>query len=56
MDLTAFQALTFDVYGTLIDWETGIVDALQPWAERNGLAADRADLQLHLARDFEGYR
>ncbi|KAG8678136.1 hypothetical protein FRC08_018041, partial [Ceratobasidium sp. 394] len=25
-----FKALCFDVYGTLIDWESGIVDALQP--------------------------
>ena len=28
--LTDFRALTFDCYGTLIDWETGIWDALQP--------------------------
>lgn len=28
--LTEFQVLTFDCYGTLIDWETGIWDALQP--------------------------
>ena len=25
-----FSALTFDCYGTLIDWESGIWDALQP--------------------------
>jgi 2-haloacid dehalogenase len=25
-----FEVLTFDCYGTLIDWETGIVDALRP--------------------------
>ncbi|TIW95209.1 MAG: haloacid dehalogenase type II [Mesorhizobium sp.] len=30
MDLARFKALTFDVYGTLIDWETGIWNALQP--------------------------
>lgn len=30
MKLTAFKALTFDCYGTLIDWETGILAALQP--------------------------
>ena len=29
-DLAEFSALTFDCYGTLIDWETGIWDALQP--------------------------
>ncbi|MDZ7713571.1 MAG: HAD-IA family hydrolase [Rhodovibrio sp.] len=50
MDLTAFQALTFDVYGTLIDWETGIADALAPWAERNGVPADRAQLLGAFAR------
>jgi 2-haloacid dehalogenase len=30
MRLTDFKALTFDCYGTLIDWETGMVDALRP--------------------------
>jgi 2-haloacid dehalogenase len=30
MTLNAFKALTFDCYGTLIDWESGIVEALQP--------------------------
>lgn len=28
--LSDFRLLCFDVYGTLIDWETGVVDALQP--------------------------
>jgi 2-haloacid dehalogenase len=32
LDLGAFSALTFDCYGTLIDWETGILAALRPWA------------------------
>lgn len=36
MQLTDFKALTFDCYGTLIDWETGIVNALQPLAKRTG--------------------
>lgn len=30
MKLTEFSTLTFDCYGTLIDWETGIYNALQP--------------------------
>lgn len=30
MKLTDFKALTFDVYGTLIDWETGMVNGLKP--------------------------
>ena len=25
-----FKALTFDCYGTLIDWETGLYQELQP--------------------------
>src|SRR5690242_15811802 len=28
MDIADFDALTFDCYGTLIDWERGILDAL----------------------------
>ncbi|MGY8777202.1 MAG: hypothetical protein ACKVIN_03675, partial [Longimicrobiales bacterium] len=28
IDFEAFDALTFDCYGTLIDWETGILRAL----------------------------
>ena len=30
MKLTDFKVLTFDCYGTLIDWETGIHAALEP--------------------------
>lgn len=30
MRLTDFKVLTFDTYGTLIDWETGIIEALAP--------------------------
>ncbi len=31
MNLKRFKALTFDCYGTLIDWETGISVVVQPW-------------------------
>jgi 2-haloalkanoic acid dehalogenase type II len=37
MRLSDFKALTFDCYGTLIDWEAGILNELKPWARRNGL-------------------
>ncbi len=33
--LSDYRVLTFDCYGTLIDWETGIWDALQPMIMRN---------------------
>ncbi len=47
LDLTTFQALSFDCYGTLIDWETGIAAVLSPWASEQGL--DVTDEQLLLA-------
>ena len=34
MKLSDFKALTFDCYGTLIDWETGMVEALKPLSSR----------------------
>jgi 2-haloalkanoic acid dehalogenase type II len=36
-----FEVLTFDCYGTLIDWETGIHQALAPWLEAQGAGATR---------------
>ena len=33
--LTDFNTLTFDCYGTLIDWESGIWDAMQPLIQVN---------------------
>lgn len=33
--INTFKVLTFDCYGTLIDWETGIWDALQPLISTN---------------------
>ena len=30
MKLTDFKALTFDCYGTLIDWESGMIKGLEP--------------------------
>lgn len=32
---SAFDALTFDCYGTLIDWESGLLAHLRPIIERN---------------------
>jgi 2-haloacid dehalogenase len=40
MKLSGFKVLTFDCYGTLIDWETGILTALRPLVHRAGLALD----------------
>jgi 2-haloalkanoic acid dehalogenase type II len=38
--LTDFSTLTFDCYGTLIDWERGILAELKPWAHKHGLTLD----------------
>ncbi len=40
IDYGAFDALTFDCYGTLIDWESGLLAAFRPAIEAHGLAID----------------
>jgi 2-haloalkanoic acid dehalogenase type II len=39
-----FEALSFDCYGTLIDWETGLGAVLGAWAHRQGLELGRDEL------------
>lgn len=34
--LSDYRLLSFDVYGTLIDWESGIIEACRPFLDRNG--------------------
>src|ERR1700731_3147370 len=36
--------VTFDVYGTLVVWETGIYDAFRKEAERDGFTIERDEL------------
>ena len=50
MRLTDFAALSFDCYGTLIDWETGILATLRPWAARHGLAVTDDALLAEFSR------
>ena len=48
MKLSSFKVLTFDCYGTLIDWETGIINALKPLISRLEHPPERnAILQAH---------
>jgi 2-haloalkanoic acid dehalogenase type II len=42
--LTDFDTLSFDCYGTLIDWETGIRAALAPWCRREDLQVSDHEL------------
>jgi 2-haloacid dehalogenase len=41
MKLTDFKALTFDCYGTLIDWETGMFEGLKPLTGRRATPPTR---------------
>jgi 2-haloacid dehalogenase len=52
LDFTRFETLTFDCYGTLIDWESGILTALHPILAAHGKQIDDAKL-LKLYGDFE---
>ena len=48
MRIDQFKALTFDCYGTLIDWETGILDGLEPLTSRlNGRIKRDQILETH---------
>jgi 2-haloacid dehalogenase len=48
LDFTHFQVLTFDCYGTMIDWETGIFSALRPILAAHGKEiSDSALLELY---------
>ena len=49
MKLADFQALSFDCYGTLIDWEAGLAAVLVPWAAARGLDLSAEDLLAEYA-------
>lgn len=44
MNFSRFKCLSFDCYGTLIDWETGLIAALRPVLKRHGIQAAEAQL------------
>jgi len=44
MNLTDFKVLTFDCYGTLIDWESGMVEGLKPLTARVGRDLGRNEI------------
>ncbi len=57
LNFDQFDVLTFDCYGTLIDWESGITDALRPVLAGHGIdvAADTA-LELYAELEAEAER
>ena len=52
MKLSDFKMLTFDTYGTLIDWESGIYNGLQPLLDKLPLRLDRDEV-LELFAEYE---
>jgi len=58
MKLSDFKALSFDVYGTLIDWESGMVKGLEPLTTRVTRELSRDDLlEAHARHEYcqQGY-
>ncbi len=50
LDFSRFSWLTFDCYGTLIDWESGIVNAVRPLLAASGRnVSDDGILELYAA-------
>jgi len=63
LDFSRFKALTFDCYGTLIDWESGLLGALGPVLESHGhKLTDREILDIYgelepaLQNPYQRYR
>jgi 2-haloacid dehalogenase len=52
LDFSRFEALTFDCYGTLINWEDGIFGCLRPMVAKYGKNVDDATI-LQLFGEFE---
>ncbi len=64
IDFRRYEVLTFDCYGTLIDWETGILEAVRPVLARHGIGASDRDIletfapieAKHEEGDYVGYK
>jgi len=39
-DLAGVKALVFDVFGTVVDWRTSLINDFTAWSQRRGIAAD----------------
>jgi len=52
LDFSRFKFISFDCYGTLIDWETGILSVLRPLIARHGANLSEAEL-LQLYGELE---
>lgn len=54
LDFRAFEVMSFDCYGTLIDWETGILTSVKKALSAHGVqAADKDILEKYAALEAE---
>lgn len=49
IDFASIRAITFDCYGTLIDWESGILGAVRPVLAAHGATRSDADILTQYA-------
>jgi len=57
LDFSRFSVLTFDCYGTMIDWESGLFSALRPiLAKHNRKIGDEVLLELYAELELEAER
>lgn len=64
MNLNNITTLTFDCYGTLIDWESGIISALNPFLIQKGIRIEAEEILTLYSRfepeaeagEFKSYR
>ena len=49
LDPSSYKVLPFACYGTLVDWEAGLLAQLMPWAERHALRCTGEELLLRHA-------
>lgn len=64
MDFQQFEVLSFDCYGTLIDWESGILSALKPILSNHAINLTNQEIlegfaqqeSFHEAGDYLKYR
>jgi 2-haloacid dehalogenase len=50
LDFDSFDVLTFDCYGTLIDWEAGLLAAIRPALAAHGITASDEEVLQAFAR------
>ncbi len=55
LDFSQFEYLSFDCYGTLIDWESGILGYLRPLLKAKGCDVSDAQI-LNLYSEFEPHQ